>query len=125
LLETYPHELLLFQGSLTKNNSDLEIRKVVELNMNNKLSVEELAFLCNLSISTFKRRFEGIYNTSPSNWFLQQKMKMAENLLLNRFERPGEIFHKIGYENHSSFTKSFKKIYGVTPKKFQGRILNV
>jgi AraC family transcriptional regulator, exoenzyme S synthesis regulatory protein ExsA len=125
LLETYPHELLLFQGSLTKNNSDLEIRKVVELNMHNKLSVEELAFLCNMSISTFKRRFERIYNTSPNNWFLQQKMKMAETLLRNYLERPGEIFHKIGYENHSSFTKSFKKIYGVTPKKFQGRILNV
>jgi AraC family transcriptional regulator, exoenzyme S synthesis regulatory protein ExsA len=124
LLENYPTVILSFRQS-GLNEEAIKIRKVVESNVSNNLTVEELAFLCNLSLSTFKRRFAEIYKTSPNNWLLQQKMKRAANLLHHSKEKPGEVFYKLGYENHSSFTKSFKKIYGVTPKEFQNKILNV
>lgn len=125
LLETYPAVLFSFQvGAKLNRPSLLQIRSVVELNIASNLSIEELAFLCNVSVSTFKRRFQEIYHDSPYNWLLVQKMKMAENLLRNRLERPGDIFHKVGFESHSAFTKSFKKIYGVTPSAFMERMLN-
>jgi AraC family transcriptional regulator, exoenzyme S synthesis regulatory protein ExsA len=119
LVEQYPESILSFQYTQKKTGLDIEIRQVVETNIGNNLSVDELAFLCNLSPSTFKRYFQKIYNTSPSNWFLQQRMKTAAQLLSHSKEKPVEIFYKVGYENHSSFSKSFKKFYGVSPKEFQ------
>ena len=122
LLEEHPLELLSFIESTSLKENELNIKKVIEQNVTNNLSIEELAFLCNLSVSTFKRRFNDIYKTTPSNWFLEQRMKIAKNLLRDFNEKPSEIYHKIGYVNHSSFSKSFKKIYGVTPKEFQNNI---
>jgi AraC-like DNA-binding protein len=89
------------------------------------LSVEELAFLCNTSLSTFKRRFQKIYGTSPNKWILQKRMELAKHLLEHHHEKPGDIYYKIGYENHSSFSQSFKQVYGVTPRDFQSAYLNV
>jgi AraC-like DNA-binding protein len=40
-------------------------------------------------------------------------------LLLRGHEKPSDVYYKVGYENHSSFTQSFKQVYGVTPKEFQ------
>lgn len=124
LVEKYPEVILSFQY-MQKTAADIEIRKVVETNISNSLSVDELAFLCNLSTSTFKRYFQKIYNTSPNNWILQQRMKMAAKLLHQGKEKPAEIFYKVGYENHSSFSRSFKKFYGVTPKEFQASKMTV
>jgi AraC-like DNA-binding protein len=125
LLETYPDKILSFQPATNKNFDDLEIRRAVETNITNNISVEEMAFLCNTSLSTFKRRFSEIYGTSPNKWILQQRMAMAKDLLTNNHEKPGEVYHKVGYENHSSFTQVFKQTFGVTPKEFQLRELNV
>ncbi|HZE84788.1 MAG TPA: AraC family transcriptional regulator [Puia sp.] len=125
LLERYPASILSFQPDQEKDPEDFQLRKAVESNITSNITVEELAFLCNLSLSTFKRRFEKIYGSSPSRWILLRKMEIAKDLLLHANEKPGEVWHKIGYETHSSFTQSFKQIYGLTPRDFQQQKLNV
>lgn len=118
LLEKYPQEILSFKTKTRETYSDIEIRKAVEENITNNLTLNELAFLCHTSISTFKRRFIKLYNSTPSKYFLQRKMEIAASLLLQN-ENPGEVFYKVGYESHSSFSQSFKQIYGISPKQFQ------
>jgi AraC-like DNA-binding protein len=125
LLEKYPKSILSFQTSERKDLNDLEIRKAVESNITNSLSIEELAFLCNTSVSTFKRRFLKIYGTSPNKWILQKRMELARHLLEHYHEKPGEVYYKVGYENHSSFSQSFRQTFGVTPRDFHLQHLNV
>ena len=125
LVEKYPEKILSFQTSEVHELNDLEVRKAVEANISNNITLEELAFLCNISLSTFKRRFVKIYGSSPNKWMLQRRMEMAKTLLLHHHEKPSEVFHKVGYENHSSFTQSFKQTFGMTPKAFQLRQLAV
>lgn len=120
LLEKYPVEILSFQLRSEEAYSDLEIRKVVEQNITNSLTLEELAFLCHISVSTFKRKFLKLYKMPPRQYFLQRRMAMATSLLLQN-ENPGEVFYKVGYENHSSFSQSFKQVYGISPKAFQNK----
>ncbi|MEH6680236.1 MAG: AraC family transcriptional regulator [Sediminicola sp.] len=124
LLEKYPNEILSFQIKNQKEYADFEIRKAVQLNITNNFTLEELAFLCHTSISTFKRKFIKLYNETPRQYFLQQKMEMAKSLLLQN-ENPSEVFYKVGYENHSSFSQSFKQVYGISPKQFQQKNLTV
>jgi len=106
---------------MAKNDEDLQMRKAMEGNVRNSITIEELAFLCNCSLSTFKRRFAKIYGTSPQKWLLEQKMQVAAGLLRHPDERPGRVYLKVGYEDHSSFSKSFKLIHGMTPKEFQAQ----
>jgi AraC family transcriptional regulator, exoenzyme S synthesis regulatory protein ExsA len=124
ILEKYPASLLSFQNTKNRDFNDLEIRKAVEANILNNINLEEMAFLCNMSLSTFKRRFAKIYGSPPNKWILQKRMEVARDLLLVHGEKPGEIFYKVGYENHSSFTQSFKQTFGQTPRDFQLQQLN-
>ncbi len=125
LLEKHPHAILSFPLAKKNDFDDMEIRKALETNIANNISIEDLAFLCNTSLSTFKRRFTKIYGTSPNKWILQKRMKLARDLLLYKNEKPAEVYRKVGYENHSSFSQSFKKMYGLSPKDFQAEKMNV
>ncbi len=40
---------------------------------------------------------------------------MAKNLLLQN-ENPGDVYYKVEYENRSSFSKSIKQVYDISPK---------
>jgi AraC-like DNA-binding protein len=124
ILEKYPASILSFQNTKNRDFNDLEIRKAVETNILSNIHLEDMAFLCNMSLSTFKRRFAKIYGSPPNKWMLQKRMEVARDLLLVHGEKPGEVFYKVGYENHSSFTQSFKQTFGQTPKDFQLRHLN-
>lgn len=125
LLEKYPDQLLSFPLFKNKNRTDVELQKAVEDNITSNISLEALAFLCNMSLSTFKRRFVKIYGTSPSKWILQKRIELACDLLQHQEEKPGAVFYKAGFESHSGFTQAFKKQVGITPSEFQTRRLNV
>ena len=77
----------------------------------------ELAFLCNMSLSTFKREFQKHYSDSPMKWFQNKRLEYAHHLLYNEQMSSSEIYLEVGYESLSSFIKSYKAKYGVTPKQ--------
>jgi len=104
------------------NNSDNQNQKfiqTVESNQLNKLSLKELSFLSNMSVSTFKREFEKHFHNSPSKWFQEKRLEHAAFLLKNKSKRPSDIFEEIGYENLSNFIQAFKMKFGLTPKQYQ------
>jgi len=117
LCDKYPKQFLTFL--LSVNASDLPFRKAMESETSLNLTLEELAFLCNMSISTFKRKFNELYGMPPSRWFHLKKMQQAAFLLKHEKVKASEIYLELGYENLSSFVQAFKKEFGVTPKAYQ------
>lgn len=104
------------------NKSDSQTQKfiqTIESNRLNKLTLKELSFLCNMSVSTFKREFEKHFNSTPSKWFQDKRLEHSAYLLKNKLKRPSDIFEETGYENLSNFIQAFKVKFGVTPKQYQ------
>ena len=99
--------------------TDIHFTTTIESNRYNLLSVQELAFLCNMSVSTFKRHFETEYRASPIRWFQEQRLELATHLLQKKANRPSDVFSEVGFESLASFTKAFKEKYQTTPKRFQ------
>jgi AraC family transcriptional regulator, exoenzyme S synthesis regulatory protein ExsA len=120
LLDTNP-SMLLSLSIGGDSDEDMQVRMVAENNIASDVTVEELAFLCNTSLSSFKRKFARIYGTSPQKWFLDKKMQLAGNLLKESRDSPGSVYSKVGYKSHASFTQAFKQQYGITPKEYQDR----
>ena len=85
----------------------------------NNLSLEEYATLLNLSVSTFKRRFKEIYQTSPGQYINSKKLEKAASLLSGSTQRIGEICYDCGFGDVSNFTKAFKARLGMTPSEYQ------
>ncbi len=106
----------LLDSFLSQNHSSLEtqFRYSVENNVYSNLSLEEFAFLCNMSVSTFKRYFNKFYQTSPHKWMAKQRMHKASELL-EQGKRPSAIFATLGYKTLSNFTRAYKKYFGVLP----------
>lgn len=110
-----------FLYSLISNsdNQNQKFIQTIESNQLNKLSIKELSFLSNMSVSTFKREFEKHFHSPPSKWFQDKRLEQAAYLLKQNKKRPSDIFEEIGYENLSNFIQAFKVKFGVTPKQYQ------
>ena len=107
---------------ITKDREQLQIKKVVESHVGQLITVDELAFLCHMSTSTFKRRFSDIYHTTPQKWLLIRKLELAAELLRSGAESPSGVYLKVGYQNHSSFSEAFRNHFGHTPSDYQQQL---
>ncbi|MEO8238968.1 MAG: AraC family transcriptional regulator [Flavobacterium sp.] len=107
-----------FLYSLITNSSNVTQKfiRTIESNQLSKLTLKELAFLCDMSVSTFKREFEKHYTVSPIKWFQNKRLQHAQYLLNQEQKSPSEVYYEAGYENLSSFIQAYKSKYGVTPK---------
>lgn len=108
-----------FLYSLTANSNDntQKFIRTIENNQLSKLTLKELAFLCDMSVSTFKREFEKYYSESPIKWFQNKRLEHAHYLLNHEQVNSSEIYFEVGYENLSSFIQAYKSKYGITPKQ--------
>lgn len=106
---------------ISNDQADMQLKKTVETHIGQPVTVEELAFLCNMSTSTFKRKFERLYGTSPQKWLLKEKLQLAATLLKSPAEAPSDVYHKVGYQNHSSFSEAFRQHFGLTPSDYRSQ----
>lgn len=115
----YPGQLQQLRSLGQEANEEVLVRQAVTAHIDSPVAVEELAFLCHMSLSTFKRRFAQFYGTSPRRWLLARRMEKAATLLRQADRNVRELSDELGYEHLSSFIQSFKQFHGVTPKQYQ------
>lgn len=93
-------------------------RDVVEKHMYSDLTIRELAYLCHMSEATFKRKFAALYRESPAKYILLKKLSRAQRLLMARPGTIAEVAYACGFASPSSFNRSFKKHFGITPSAY-------
>lgn len=116
LLQKYGQKFELYLNSLIVKESSL-LKKIVESNLHSNLKLEEIAFLCNMSLSTFKRHFINEYKVSPGKWLQDQRLQKAKETLASSDLRPSDIYFDFGYNNLSNFSTAFKNKFGFSPRK--------
>ena len=107
--EHYLHSLISKEVSPFKS--------IVESNVHSNLKLEEIAFLCNMSLSTFKRHFTNEYNEPPGKWLQDKRLQKAKDLLQNGDLKASDIYLNIGYNNLSNFSVAFKNKFGFSPSQ--------
>jgi len=92
---------------------------IVENNMSNPLfGVEELAREIGMSRTNLHRKLKSISGVSPSEFIRNMRLKKASILLLNQSNSISQVSFSVGFEDHSYFSKAFKKHYGVSPSEY-------
>jgi len=96
------------------------LNKIVDILNNNiadeSLNVEKLAKLLNLSKSQMYRKIVALTDMSVSEFIRINRLSKGRTLLLNQEGNISEVAYKVGL-SPSYFSKSFKKVYGFSPKK--------
>jgi len=90
-------------------------KKIIESNVYSNLKLEEIAFLCHMSLSTFKRNFIAEYNESPGKWLQDKRLQRAKELLQDGNLKASDIYLDFGYSNLSNFSIAFKNKFGISP----------
>ncbi len=94
-------------------------KQIIEANIFEPASIEELARKTNLSLSSFKREFSKVYNASPANYIKTKRLEKAADLLRVSDNRISDIAFDCGFNDLANFTKSFHDKYETSPSNFR------
>jgi len=97
----------------------IEFKNAIENNLYNNLSIEQLAFICNRSLSKFKRDFSKIYSDTPARYIKHRRLMQAKKLLLSSDDSITEIAFSLGYVDVSTFSANFQKKFKLSPSKYR------
>lgn len=116
LIQKYGRKFELYLHSLIGNETS-QFKKIVESKVHSNLKLEEIAFLCNMSLSTFKRHFLKAYKISPGKWLQDKRLNKAKETLEEGHLKPSDVFLDFGYNNLSNFSIAFKNKFGISPSE--------
>lgn len=92
---------------------------VVENNMGDPLfGVEKMAKEMGMSRTNLHRKIKTITGFPPSELIRSIRLRKAAVLLLNQANSVSQISFLVGFEDHSYFSKAFKKQFGVPPSGY-------
>lgn len=100
----------------------LHVRKCIDYiyeHLNEKLTLNELADVVGLNITYLSKLFKKETGQSIKQFVHKAKITTAENMLKYSDFSYSEIALSLGFSSQSAFTTLFKKVNGITPKKFR------
>lgn len=114
VLRKLPHETTMNRKQVHK------AWEILRENIEEPLSVHELAKAVGVSCSTLKRSFRKVYGTSVFAFFQDYRMDEARKMLESGDFSVTEVAFKVGYTNSGHFSRAFRRHFGVPPKSCVG-----
>lgn len=91
----------------------------IEENMEMNVELEEVANISCMSLPHLYRMFYSLTGHPVKDYMRKRRLSIASEHLKNSTRKVIDIAMEVGFESQASFTKSFKKIVGVTPKVYK------
>lgn len=121
------------EGKELKESSDLyfsgttgrkvqNVRRLINANLENEISIEELSQKVNLNRTTMQKVFKEMYGLTVNEYKTKARIQKAKNLLATTDFSITKISSLCGYVNASKFSEVFKKQEGILPKDFRKEI---
>ena len=123
LTEVSGDEFTCFQKRDVRDTSTYVQRAIeyISEHFNECISVKGLAEKFSISEKHFITTFSRITGMSPRQYNIECRMRRAVELLRERDKTIAEIADEVGYSDQYSFSKAFKKQYGVAPSLWRER----
>ena len=90
-------------------------------NLYNNISLNDICEALHFSPSYLSRLFKKEMSVTISEFITQEKIEEAKRLLIGSNHTLLEISNLLHFSDQSYFTKSFKKVTGMTPKVYRNR----
>jgi AraC-like DNA-binding protein len=94
-----------------------KILQYISNNICNDLSIDKLACVCHLSKYYLMRKFKQQTGYTIHSYILQKRL-IAANALIKEGKSVTQSCLDCGFGDYSNFIRSFKRIYGVSPKRY-------
>ena len=95
--------------------------KILEVQYTEKITLEQLAASCHMSLSNFRRTFTEAYQQSPISYLTKLRLEKARELLFLGYSIE-ETAALTGFTDTNYFIRCFKKNIGMTPGQFRSQL---
>ena len=120
----YTGKMLLVKKTVISKPINLCIDYIYS-HINHRITVSELAVHVGLSSTYLSRLFKKELDISISDYICEMKIEKAQHLLKYSDYSLIEIANYLAFSSQSHFIQTFKKLIGVTPKKYRDHYYRV
>jgi len=91
----------------------------LKVNLDRKLSVDDMAKHMRMCRRTFIRRFGEATGLPPGEWLTRQRIERACDLLRDTVMPVEHVAYQVGFSSPEALRHHFRQRYGTSPKKFR------
>ncbi len=102
-----------------KDLTMLNAAKIINANINNKISVSDLAKEFGYDTDYFSALFKKTFAMSPKKYIINKRISAAKHLLLSTNKSIAEIANLCGFQDPLYFSRIFSKEIGLSPKIYK------
>ena len=95
-----------------------EVLQHVRRNVGEKLSVQGMASMAQMSIAQLERHFKALFQVTPQQWLLAQRLDKAMKLV-STDASVASIANACGFTDQSAFTRAFRRHVGLPPREYR------
>ncbi|WP_300671991.1 helix-turn-helix domain-containing protein [Soonwooa sp.] len=113
---------IIFSGQ--KSHSDEIIKQAqdyIENNLQDKISIEDLASKFAVGRRNFDRRFIKATGNTPIEYTQRVKIEAAKKSFETSRKNINEVMYEVGYSDVKAFREVFKKISGMSPLEYRNK----
>lgn len=114
-------EELNVRGRSRTNDVLDKVVQYIDSHLSEDLTLTRLAEISYLNASYLSRIFKQKYDCNLTEYISRQRLDRARDMLRTGSDKINEIAVKVGYLSAPSFTRVFKKTFGIAPLEYRDR----
>lgn len=135
LFENKIAALIAFEEKLRKLMEDLtmlrngnfkdpieEAKAYIESHLSKEITLEEVAGMIGLTPTYFSSLFKKLTKETFVQYRIKKRMEKAQSLLSVPHVKIVDVASEVGYDDYPHFTKTFKKVTGVSPSEYRSSL---
>lgn len=99
-------------------NKLLPAKRILDDDYAGSQSVTELAGVCGMSETSFRRMFAKVFAMPPTEYRINKRILRAKDLLLSGQYSVSEAASEVGFSDPNYFTRVFRAREGISPSEF-------
>ncbi|NOU97231.1 response regulator [Paenibacillus sp. LMG 31456] len=99
-----------------------EAKAYIDNNLSVDISLKEVADMIGITPNYFSTLFKRMSNETFVSYRINKRMDKARELLSIPHKRTVDIAAEVGYDDYPHFTKTFKKIFGISPSEYRASL---
>ncbi len=107
------------KSNILRNKAILPAIKYINKNYSEQINIKDLAKLCMLSETHFRRLFKNIMEMTPTHYLNKTRVIESCKYLKNTDLNIAQVALRVGFITPSTFNRNFKEFIGASPKQWR------